>query len=80
MKRTIQITFTFALLTFAGVSCKKCQTCETKVTQEVFGYDQTTASSDEYCGDDYDNAPEPGTYTQNAGGVDQTVVITCQDN
>lgn len=58
-------------------SCKKCQTCTTTVEQTVFGINQKTSVSDEYCGDDYDNAPAEGTITNNVGGIDQKVTITC---
>jgi len=61
-------------------SCKKCQTCTTTVTQDVQGFPMTSSTSQEYCGDEYDNAPAEGTVSQSAQGVSQTVTITCTEN
>jgi hypothetical protein len=67
-------------LAIVSVSCKKCQECTTDTKQIVGGFEQTTTTKDEYCGDEYDNAPTPGTYNQTSGGVEQEVKITCTDN
>ncbi|MBD3637680.1 MAG: hypothetical protein HUJ25_10025 [Crocinitomicaceae bacterium] len=69
-----------AVLALGFMSCKKCQTCNTKTVQDYGSYSQQVNTSDEYCGDDYDNAPSPGTTTQSSGGVTQTVTITCEDS
>lgn len=61
-------------------ACKKCQTCTTTTQQNYNGYEQNTNTTNEYCGDDYDDAPEEGTYVQNVGGVNQEVVIECSEN
>lgn len=67
------------VLTFTGnISCKKCQTCTTITTQSVMGIDQSVSVSEEYCGKDYDNAPQEGTVTNNVSGVTQEVTISCQ--
>lgn len=60
-------------------ACKKCQECKTDILQNNSGIEQTSSSTQEYCGDDYDNAPEEGTYNQNVGSIEQTVTITCTD-
>lgn len=59
------ITLSVLALAFGTISCKKCKTCTTDVTQVVNGITMTTSStSQEYCGDDYDNAPAEGSYEQ----------------
>jgi hypothetical protein len=68
-----------SFLGLAIVSCKKCQECTTSTKQLVGGFEQTTTTKNEYCGDEYDNAPEPGNYSQNGGGVEQEVIISCND-
>ena len=78
MKKLILLPSLVLALGFISTSCKKCQTCTTTVNQTVWGYDQSSNSSEEYCGDNYDNAPEEGTYQQSSGGVDQEVVIECE--
>ena len=73
--------FSLSLIVFVAMgltSCKKCQTCTTTVEQTVLGINQATTVSDEYCGDDYNNAPAESTVTNNVGGIDQTVTITCE--
>lgn len=60
-------------------SCKKCQTCTTSVSQTVMGTQVSTNTSEEYCGDDYDNAPPESSVNQSVAGVQQTVTITCVD-
>ena len=70
-----------SLIVFAAMgltSCKKCQTCTTTVEQTILGIYQETTVSDEYCGSDYDNAPAETTVTNNIGGIDQKVTITCE--
>ena len=74
------ILFSLAIAAISFTSCKKCQTCTTKVTQEYNGVPQSSTSNEEYCGDEYDDAPAETTVTQNAGGVTQTVVITCEES
>ena len=62
-----------------SASCKKCQECTTDTKQLVSGFEQTTTTKNEYCGDEYDDAPTPGTYNQTTGGVEQEVKIACSD-
>lgn len=65
---------------FTFVSCKKCQTCTTRVTQNVQGINvEVSAQSEEYCGDNYDSAPAESSVTQSVQGITQTVTITCED-
>jgi hypothetical protein len=65
---------------FGFVSCKKCQTCTTTTSQSGPGFPAiNTSSSQEYCGKEYDDAPEDGTVNQSFSGYQQTVVITCSD-
>ena len=72
---------TLALGAFGIMSCKKCQTCTISTSQEVLGFQQQIASeSEQYCGDEYDDAPTPGTVSQNVGSIVQEVSITCQDD
>lgn len=66
------------LLSLTAVSCKKCKACTTKTTQDTgSGTPQTTSTTKDYCGKDYDDAPSEGTVYQSAGGYQQTVVTTC---
>ncbi|NRA13511.1 MAG: hypothetical protein HRT57_16320 [Crocinitomicaceae bacterium] len=70
-----------AVVAFGAVSCEKCQTCTTTVTQEVAGITtNVSTTSQEYCGDEYDDAPADAAVVQSVGGVDQTVTILCADN
>lgn len=78
MKRIIL--FSTLLFAVGFMSCKKCQTCQTKVTQDVGFGPITTSASEEYCGDQYDDAPAEVTVNQEVGGVTQTVVISCEDS
>ena len=77
MKRLpIIITLGAFTVVFAS-SCKKCQECTTTTSQNVMGFDQSTNTVTEYCGDDYNNAPEEGTVNQVVGGISQTVTTSC---
>lgn len=70
--------FAVVALAFGSVSCKKCKTCTTRVTQNVQGVSVDVSVEDQdYCGDDYDDAPQETSVVQNVGGVSQTVTITC---
>ena len=70
-----------SIVSLGVVSCKKCQTCTTNVSQIVGGIDvNVSAESAEYCGNEYDDAPVETTVQQNVGGVSQTVTITCTDS
>ncbi len=70
-----------AVIALGAASCKKCQTCTTRVTQDVQGISvDVSVVDEEYCGDAYDDAPAETSVIQNAGGVSQTVTITCVDN
>ena len=77
MKTILSFSIVCFLLSFT--SCKKCQECITTTEQGASGYTQTTSTSNEYCGDNYDDAPQEGTYDQSAGGAIQIVTITCSD-
>lgn len=65
---------------FGITSCKKCQTCTTTTVQSYSGYDVSTSTEQEYCGDDYDSAPSEGTTYQSVQGATQAVTIDCVDN
>jgi hypothetical protein len=79
MKKILIISL--SILALGAVSCKKCQTCTTNVTQIVGGINvNVSADSQEYCGNEYDDAPAETTVQQNVGGIVQTVSITCTDN
>ena len=78
MKKLIY--FSVVLFAFGFASCKKCQTCTTKTDQDVLGTTVSTSISEEYCGDEYDNAPAETSVSQNVAGVSQTVSITCVDD
>ena len=79
MKKVLILSLSVVAL--SAMSCKKCQTCTTDVTQEYNGFPMNVSStSEEYCGNDYDNAPAESTVNQNGGGVQQTVTITCTDS
>jgi hypothetical protein len=74
-----------ALLTVIALagftSCKKCQTCTTKVVQETGIFPVTTSTSEEYCGDEYDDAPAEVSVVQDVGGgISQTVTIECVES
>ena len=69
-----------SIIALGAVSCKKCQTCTTHVSQSVGGISvEVSTGSEEYCGKDYDNAPPETSATQNVAGIVQTVTITCVD-
>ena len=79
MKKILIISL--SILALGAVSCKKCQTYTTNVTQIVGGINvNVSADSQEYCGNEYDDAPAETTVQQNVGGIVQTVSITCTDN
>lgn len=70
-----------SIVALGAMSCKKCQTCTTTVTQDVGGVSvNVSAVDEEYCGDAYDDAPGNTSVTQDVGGVIQTVTISCVDN
>jgi hypothetical protein len=77
-----KVLFTFALVAaFGFISCKKCQTCTTSTSQTVSGLPEVaTSTSQEYCGDEYDNAPAQGSVSQSLPGIEQTVAISCVDD
>ena len=78
MKKIIFLTLAISGLAFT--SCKKCQTCTVTTNQEVSGVTiQSSQQIDEFCGDNYDSAPEPGTVTQNLGVINQSVTTSCTD-
>jgi hypothetical protein len=69
-----------SIIALSAVSCKKCQTCTTRVTQSVSGINiQVSAAEEEYCGDQYDDAPAETSVTQDVGGISQTATVTCVD-
>ncbi|MDX2359699.1 MAG: hypothetical protein QNK23_02755 [Crocinitomicaceae bacterium] len=79
MKKLLYIGFAF--MAFAFISCKKCQTCTTTTTQTTGVIIPIVVSiSDEYCGDEYDNAPAEVSVNQNVGGISQTVVVDCVES
>lgn len=74
MKKFLLLLPALALTGF--ISCKKCQTCTTTTVQSYNGFSQTTNSSNEYCGDEYDDAPAESHVEQ----PNQTVTVSCEDN
>jgi hypothetical protein len=71
-----------AVVLLAGfTSCKKCQTCTITTTQDTGIFPITTSTSEEYCGDEYDDAPAETSVTQDlGGGISQSVVIDCVES
>ena len=71
----------FYLLVFSAAchSCEKCQECTTKVSQNSGGVNQSSTSTQNYCGADYTNAPTPTAYSQTNAGITENVEIICQD-
>jgi len=80
MKKLIAPVVVSCLIVLMLSSCKKCVECTTKVSQTVLGITTSTSTSEEYCGDEYDNAPEESTVSNNLGSVVQTVEVTCKDS
>lgn len=78
MNKKIILT-SLAVLAIALTSCKKCQTCTTTTVQSYNGTEVSTSTDQEYCGNDYDNAPAEGTTYQSAQGATQAVTIDCVD-
>lgn len=78
MKKIVLFTITLCISAFM-FSCKKCQECKTDTSQTFSGTTQNTSSTEKYCGDEYDDAPNTGTYSNSSGGVQQTVTVTCSD-
>lgn len=76
MKKKIVIGLVFAS---GFLSCEKCQDCTTVIEQNAGGIIQSTSTTSSYCGDEYNNAPTPTSYSQNVAGITQQVDITCQD-
>ena len=60
-------------------SCEKCQECTTLINQNSGGINQISSSNQKYCGDDYDDAPTPTSYSQTNGGVTEEIEISCTD-
>ena len=80
MKRLYVFQFVFFLSVFALSSCRKCQECRTDM--KIFyssGYETDYTNTKEYCGKDYQYAPESGLYYENIVGGYQTTEITCVD-
>jgi hypothetical protein len=63
------------VLLISFYSCQKCQSCNTLIESEA---NQTISSTtDEYCGDNYDDAPTETSYSQTVGGQTESVTISC---
>jgi predicted aldo/keto reductase-like oxidoreductase len=61
-------------------SCKKCQECTTDMYILYFnGGENNYTSTKEYCGSEYDYAPESGMYYESIPGGYQSTKITCVD-
>lgn len=74
MKKNILIIGILLGTLVAVSSCKKkCQTCTTTITQLGI---QTSKTTQQYCGAEYDDAPNEGTIDQ----ILQSVTIECEDN
>ncbi len=75
----LRIILLFTLFWFS-FSCKKCQECTTEM--KIFyqnGGENDYTSSKEYCGNEYEYAPQSGLYYDNIQGGYQTSKITCVD-
>jgi len=77
MKKQFILTLVIGGLTFT--SCKKCKECTITTVQNVNGFNQSSSTTSEYCGDNYDDAPADGTVNQEVGSIQQTVTTTCKD-
>ena len=78
MKKLFLISISVLALGF--ISCKKCQTCTVTTVQQYSGQpEQTSTTSEDYCGKEYDDAPAEGTVNQNISGFEQSVTIDCVD-
>ena len=63
-------------------SCKKCKdcTCEQTISQTGQPDMNQTVQMDNVCDEDLDEMEGTTTVTQNVGGVNQTIVQTCNCN
>ena len=82
LKNKLSIVLLSTVLLSGVTSFKKCKTCFTHTTFLQSGGQSTTISTyDEYCKDDYDNAPENSLVKTETSPGDTTVVeVICSDN
>lgn len=80
MKTLLFVALAAGALSLASCKKNKCQTCTTRVTQNVQGINvEVSAQDEDYCGDNYDNVPTETSVNQQVNGITQTVTVTCQD-
>ena len=73
MRWKLFILSSLSLATFN--SCKKCQSCNTLIEDQS---NQTISSTtNDYCGDNYDDAPTETSYSETVAGETQSVTISC---
>lgn len=80
MKKILLLTISISCLGF--VACKKCKTCTTEVTQtqnSTGDPDIYVKTVTDYCGRDYDDAPEEAHVVNSENGETQTIIITCEE-
>jgi hypothetical protein len=74
----------FLVVLFLGLisSCKKCKdcTCEQTISQTGMPDMNQTVQMDNVCDEDLDEMEGTTTVTQNVGGINQTIVQTCNCN
>ena len=75
------IILSLAVAAFGFVSCKKCKSCTTHTTVKESGSpDITTSTSVDYCGKDYDEAPEANVSVASTAPGDTIVVeVACNE-
>lgn len=80
MKLSLTLLISSTLSFFLFSCSEKCKECTITTVQTFQGFDQTYNATEEYCGENYENAPANGTVSQNVGGgVTQTVTTNCVD-
>jgi hypothetical protein len=77
MKKLVNL-FPIALAIFFFSSCNKCKdcSCSQTITQDGQTYTQSVEYTD-VCDEDLDNIQGTISFTQNVGGIEQSVEQTC---
>ena len=79
-----KIIFPFLVVLFLGLvsSCKKCKdcTCQQTVSQTGMPDINQTVEMNNVCDEDLDEIEGTTTVTQAVGGINQTIVQTCECN
>lgn len=76
MKLVLSV-FILGISVISFQSCQKCQRCTTTSTQNSTGTNQSSSTYEDFCGENYDEAPTETSYTQNSGGVAYEISIEC---